>query len=138
MTNIAEKELSFFRDGKKIYAKEFSSSGSNAAEAKLPVMILSHGFGSNARDLEGYSRVFAQMGYVAYCFDFCGGSVAGMGRSEGTSLDMTIETECADLIAVIESVKTFSYVDADRISLIGWSQGGFISGLVAAGLGERD
>lgn len=122
MSNIVEKELSFFRDDKKIYAKEFISSGSNAAEAKLPVMILSHGFGSNARDLEHYCVIFAQMGYAAYCFDFCGGSVAGMGRSEGTSLDMTIETECADLIAVIEGVKTFSYVNADRISLIGWSQ----------------
>lgn len=137
MADIVEKELLFFRDGRKIYGKEFIPTCSTAAEGdKMPAFILSHGFGGSARDMEYYCTAVAQMGYAAYCFDFCGGSVEGRGRSDGTSLDMTVGTECADLISVVESVKKFSYVDANRISLMGFSQGGFISGLVAAKLGS--
>lgn len=137
MLDIVERELSFFRDGRKIYAKEFIPDGNTVTpKAKMPAVILSHGFGGSARDMENYSRAFAQMGYAAYCFDFCGGSIDGTGRSEGTSLDMTIGSECADLSSVIEHMKEFPYVDTDRISLMGCSQGGFISALVAAKLGS--
>ncbi len=137
MIYIEEKELAFFRDGKRIYGKEFMPVDDTVLEAeKAPAIILSHGFGGSGRDMEFYCRAFVQKGYVAYCFDFCGGSVGETGRSEGSSLEMTIETECRDLLAVYESVKAFPHVDAGRISLMGGSQGGFISALVAARLGD--
>ncbi|MCM1127442.1 MAG: alpha/beta hydrolase [Lachnospiraceae bacterium] len=137
MSNIVEKELSFFRNGMKIYAKEFISADRAVTEGlSMPAMVLSHGFGSSAREMEYYAGAFAGMGYAAYCFDFCGGSAGGSGRSEGTPSEMTIGTECEDLIAVIEGIKEFPYVDGSRISLMGCSQGGFVSALTAARLGS--
>ena len=137
MSDITERELSFLSNGRKLYVKEFMPGSNTAAKkGKMPAVIVSHGFGGSARDVECYCATFSQMGYVAYCFDFCGGSIEGMGRSEGTSLDMTIGTECTDLNSVIGQIKKFPYVDACRISLMGCSQGGFVSALVAAELGS--
>ncbi|MEK5235599.1 alpha/beta hydrolase [Paenibacillus sp. FSL L8-0470] len=70
--------------------------------------------------------------YAAYCFDFCGGCTHGEGRSDGETTDMTVQTECEDLKAVMDYVKSLSYVDASKVSLMGFSQGGFISALTVA------
>ncbi|MNI86495.1 Prolyl oligopeptidase family protein [compost metagenome] len=45
---------------------------------------------------------------------------------------MTVLTECEDLKAVMDYVKSLSYVDANQVTLMGFSQGGFISALTAA------
>lgn len=97
---------------------------------KLPAIIVSHGFLSNQQSVWGYAQTLAELGYAAFAFDFCGGCVKG--TSDGKSEDMTILTEAQDLNAVIDYVKTLPYVQSDRISLMGCSQGGFVSGIVAA------
>lgn len=97
---------------------------------KLPAVIVSHGFMSNQQSVWGYAQTLAELGYAAFAFDFCGGCVKG--TSDGKSEDMTILTEAQDLNAVIDYVKTLPYVQSDRISLMGCSQGGFVSGIVAA------
>ena len=71
------------------------------------------------------------MGYVAFTFDFCGGS-AMCGKSDGKTTEMSVLTETKDLKAVIEYVRNLSYTDSEKILLMGCSQGGFVSALVAA------
>jgi hypothetical protein len=95
----------------------------------LPAIILSHGFMANESMCHTYAKVFASMGYVAFTFDFCGGGL--MSHSDGKSENMYVLTEMQDLEAVLDFVKKQDYVDNDNISLLGCSQGGFVSALVA-------
>ena len=96
---------------------------------RLPTVIVSHGFASCTRDTKKYAMVFAEEGYAAVCFDFC---MSGSGTSSGSSLGMSVLTEKTDLLHVLDYVKTLDFVDTDRITLAGCSQGGFVSALAAA------
>lgn len=96
-------------------------------------VILSHGFMANERMCYKYAKLLAEMGFLAVTFDFCGGGI--LSRSDGRSQDMTIFTEKDDLLAVLRSVK--EQFSPTSITLLGCSQGGFVSGLLAAELGEK-
>jgi hypothetical protein len=97
--------------------------------APKPAVILSHGFLANQKMCYDYAKLLAGLGYVAVTFDFCGG---GLGcSSDGKSADMTVLTEKADLMAVLRYVQSLPCVSADNISLLGCSQGAFVSMLVA-------
>ena len=96
-------------------------------------VILCHGFMANERMCRKYAKLLADMGFLTVTFDFCGGGL--LSRSDGRSQDMTIFTEKKDLLAVMESVKSQYFPKS--ISLLGCSQGGFVSGLLAAELGEK-
>ena len=63
------------------------------------------------------------VGYAAYCFDFCGGS--DKSKSGGSTDDMTVFTEVEDLRAVVKTVKSLGYVEPSEVYLLGSSQGGF-------------
>ncbi|UQZ35491.1 hypothetical protein C2I18_19360 [Paenibacillus sp. PK3_47] len=126
-TNIIERDFSCKRDGLTIHGTAFVPEGD-----RLPAIIVSHGFGGNSKDVFADCRLFASWGYAAYCFDFCGGSAHGEGKSDGATTAMTVQSECGDLKAVMDYVKTSSNVDADQVTLMGFSQGGFVAALTAA------
>lgn len=98
-------------------------------EEKMPSVILSHSANLNADSMNAYAIGFAERGYVAYAFDFCGGS--SKSRSTGNTDDMTLFTEISDLKAAVESIAKLSYVDTDRIYVFGSSQGGLVTALAA-------
>lgn len=100
-----------------------------------PAVILSHGFMANSSMCQTYAKLLAETGYLAFIFDFCGGCLVG--RSAGKTTDMSVLTEKEDLAAVIRYVVSLPYLDHDRISLLGCSQGGFVSAMVAADMPER-
>lgn len=102
----------------------------------LPVAIVSHGFMANHRTVLQYVKFFAEMGYAAYTFDFCGGCVIG-GKSDGRTSDMSVLTEAEDLKVVVEYIATLPYTDTENLTLMGCSQGGFVSALTAAELKEK-
>ena len=95
-------------------------------------VIMSHGFLANERMCFKYAKLLAEMGFLAVTFDFCGGGI--ISRSDGHSQDMTVMTEKADLLAVIKGVR--DQFSPTEITLLGCSQGGFVSGLLAAELGK--
>ena len=66
---------------------------------RLPIVILSHEFMTNRLFVARYAKMFAELGYAAFTYDFCGGCVVG--SSGGRSEDMTVFTECRDLEAVM-------------------------------------
>ena len=92
------------------------------AGEKMPAVIFSHGFGGNYQAGVPYAQELAKRGYVAYCFDFCGGSPGSL--SDGSILEMSIFTEQADLGAVMDEIRGLDYVDGDNLFLMGTSQGG--------------
>lgn len=56
--------------------------------AKSSRLHCRHGFMANQQTVRQYAQVLAKIGYCAYCFDFCGGSVPPLGRSDGATTDM--------------------------------------------------
>lgn len=128
MKNMKKSEFSCQRDGLTIRGYEYRPQGEN-----LPIAIVSHGFMANLMTVKHYAQFLADMGYVAFCFDFNGGSVM-MGKSDGKTTDMSVLTEVSDLCAVIEYAKGLDYTDSSNILLMGCSQGGFVSALAAAKL----
>ena len=101
----------------------------NAGET-MPAIIYSHGFGGSHRSGTQYAEAMAAKGYVVYCFDFCRGSPGS--QSEGSTLEMSLFTEQADLEAVIEMIQGLDYVDSSNLFLMGTSQGGAVSAITAA------
>lgn len=114
------------RDGLTIRGTEYRPEGEN-----LPIAVVCHGFMAYADTVRQYAIALAQMGYAAYCFDFCGGSVA-MGKSDGKTTDMSVLTEVEDLKAVIAFAKAQPYTGDAGLTLMGCSQGGFVCALTGA------
>ncbi len=100
-----------------------------------PAFILCHGFMADSSMCAGYAELLAENGYTAFTFDFCGGSLRG--KSGGKTTDMSVLTEMEDLRSVIRYVQNLPYIQKDRISLLGCSQGGFVSALTAARMPEQ-
>ena len=94
-----------------------------------PAVILSHGFLANMNMCKTYAKLLAEQGYVAVIYDFCGGGLNC--KSDGKSEDMTILTEKADLLALVDYLKGQPHIIPERISLLGCSQGGVVSALAA-------
>lgn len=99
-------------------------------EGNMPAVIFSHGFGGNYQVGTQYAKALAENGYVVYCFDFCGGSPGS--KSDGSTLEMSIFTEQADLEAVIHMIQEQPFVEKENIFLMGTSQGGAVSAITAA------
>ena len=113
------------RDGLTIRGTEYRPAGDN-----LPVAIVSHGFMAFQDTVRQYAKELARLGYCAYCFDFCGGCVI-KGKSDGKTTEMSVLTEVRDLEAVIAYAQSLPYTGKELL-LMGCSQGGFVSALVAA------
>ena len=97
-------------------------------EGPVPLVILSHGFGGNHGGNREYADYFVKHGFAVYNLDFCGGGFGS--KSAGTMLEMSVLTEAEDLNAAVDH-----FLADERFSCImlwGASQGGFVSGYVAA------
>lgn len=123
---ITESTFECKRDGLTIRGTVYRPKGDH-----LPIAIVCHGFMAWQDSVKHYAAFLAEMGYAAFTFDFCGGSVM-CGKSDGKTTEMSVLTETKDLEAVIEYVRNLSYTDSEKILLMGCSQGGFVSALVAA------
>jgi pimeloyl-ACP methyl ester carboxylesterase len=72
------------------------------------------------------ARIFAEQGYASLRIDFI-----GSGESDGKWENTTVSGQINDALAAIEYVKTLDRVDADRIALLGLSQGGMVAACTA-------
>lgn len=123
---FSESKFECKRGDLTIRGTEYRPEGEN-----LPVAVVCHGFMAWQDTVRQYAKELARMGYCAYCFDFCGGSVMKKGKSDGATNDMSVLTEVQDLEAVIAYVQSLPYTGKELL-LMGCSQGGFVSALVAA------
>lgn len=114
------------RDGNRIFGMMYYNS---TVSEKQPAVILSHSSSLTHEAMKGYASAIAKMGFAAYCFDFCGGS--DKSKSDGKTDEMTVFTEVEDLRAVVKTVKSLDYVDSSNVCLLGSSQGGLVSALLA-------
>ena len=123
---FADEELSLKNGDKSIYGVIYRPDGVK----KAPLVVISHGYGGTHQFGKAYAETLAPLGYAVYCYDFCGGS--NWSKSDGKTVDMSIFTEAEDLKAVLDGLKENNFIDSRHITLIGESQGGMVSALVAA------
>lgn len=121
-----------YRDGLKIVGTVFFPKG---RKENYPAIIISHEFMANRFFSYPYAKALVKEGYAVFCYDFCGGGI--ISASDGSSTEMSVLTEVEDLKAVIAYVSGLPYINEKELILIGCSQGGLVSALVAASLGEK-
>lgn len=131
MTKIIKESFSCTRDSLTIQGTLYRKNGS----LRQPIVICSHEFMANQLFVRPYAKMFAELGYAAFTYDFCGGCIVG--KSDGNSTDMTVFSEREDLKAVLEFARSQPYTDEERVTLLGCSQGGLVSALAAAELGAQ-
>lgn len=137
--NMKNQTFTCIRDGLTIRGMQYFPS-CFTENAKYPAVIVSHGFTGNYISVAEYCEEFAKMGYVSFCFSFCGGGRYDEDeryKSDGKSTDMSTESEMEDLLTVKNYVKEQPYVNINELIFAGISQGGFVSGLAAAKCGDE-
>ena len=123
------EELWVEHDGKRVYGKLYLPEQIEDG-ARVPAVICSHFFGGTHRTSAVWARLMARAGYAAYAFDFCGGSPKSL--STGATTECSIKTEAADLLAILDTIRKLEMVDPSSVFLLGQSQGGAVSAMVAA------
>ena len=105
----------------------------SAKSGKVPVAIILHGLTGDSHEghLEAVADSLYSRGTATVRFDF-----NGHGESEGDFSNMTLDNEFGDALAIYDYVVSLPWVDKDRISLVGHSQGGLEAGLLAGELGK--
>lgn len=103
----------------------------NSDQAKFPVVIMLHGTGSDKNEAGGgyvsMAESFAKAGIASIRMDF-----RGSGTSKADYQDYNISTALNDVGAVMQYIQQSSELDADRIGIMGWSQGGTMALFEAA------
>ncbi|MCF0229656.1 MAG: alpha/beta fold hydrolase [Parasporobacterium sp.] len=100
---------------------------------EYPLIILSHGLGSNANAVGHHAKYFATNGIAAYIFDVNhGGPGSRSGDADSDMTELSPLTVTSDLSAVLEYFETLPFIDTDNIFLGGVSMGGFMSAFVSA------
>ena len=123
---ITKKPFECKRDHLTIRGTEYRPTGES-----LPIAIVCHGFMAFQDTVKQYAIELANMGYLTYTFDFCGGSVV-KGKSDGLTTEMSVLTEVKDLESVLDYAASREYANQNDIVVMGCSQGGFVSSLAAA------
>ena len=82
---VSEAEFQCERDGLTIRGTEYRRAGE-----RLPIAVVSHGIRAWQATVRHYAVALAELGYVAYTFDFCGGCAPGKGKSGGGSTDIAV------------------------------------------------
>lgn len=96
-----------------------------------PIIIMCHGTDATHATYEKgqWPMKLAQQGYISYVFDFCGGSPNSL--SDMDIMQLSGETMQADISAILDQVKTLSYVNTDKIFIMGQSRGGIMAAMAA-------
>ena len=129
--SFTKEEKTFYReDNKKICGELYIP---NNSYDEFPLVVLSHGFGSNMDSLRTLGQSICKIGFASFIYDFIGGGTNI--KSDGVMTEMSVLTEVNDLNTVLDELKEDERINKDNIFLLGQSQGGFVSTYVA---GTRD
>lgn len=112
-------------DGLEIQAHLFSPIQKKGARGHA-AMVWVHGgvHGSWGTNMFPFVREAVQRGYVIIAPDYRGST--GYGEVFHKKIDYGGK-EIDDVVAAYDYLKTVSYVDAERVGIMGWSHGGFIT-----------
>ena len=101
--------------------------------SKLPLVVISHGRGSNFLSQHDTAAALADSGFVVAALNHPGDTVLDPGRSTETSIFVSRPTDIRRLIDfMVAGSVAASEIDRDRIGFFGFSRGGY-TGLLVAG-----
>ncbi len=124
-----EREIWCENNGGRIYGVAYIPK--IEGQSRFPLVIHAHGMGSNHRAGAAYLEDYAAHGFAGYTFDFPGGSrPTNENKSDGDPLNNSAVTEASDLQAILDTAKTWDFVDPDYIFLEGGSMGGLVATMV--------
>ncbi|MCF0111855.1 MAG: alpha/beta hydrolase [Erysipelotrichaceae bacterium] len=95
-----------------------------------PLVILAHGFNGNYNDVVCYAEGLYREGIGALCFDFGDGFPVTL--SDGDFENFSIATMADEMTFVVDTVRTWEWVDTCQIGVFGESQGGLVAAIVAS------
>jgi pimeloyl-ACP methyl ester carboxylesterase len=102
-----------------------------AGEGPFPAVLLLHGFGSSKDEVGNmYKDLAAKLGEAgvgSLRIDF-----QGFGKSDGDTGSITIDGQAGDAMNAVEWLDEQTWVDPDRIGVLGFSLGGGIATIVAS------
>lgn len=124
---FTQKEYTFVSNGQKIYARAYIPD----VQGQVPLVIYSHGLGASVEHDEEVQKTLAKSGVAVFSFEFAGGLSSTSPKSEGATTEMSVLTELQNLRDALQFASSLPFVKADRIYLMGSSQGGFVSALMA-------
>lgn len=130
---LTSEVVSISHDGRHIYG--ILTRSANAKGKRQPLAIIAHGFNATHDVGNAYYRTLCDMGYQCFAFDFPYGSLNS--KSDNNTMRMSVLTEQSDLEAVVDHFRRQPSVDRKQIMLIGESQGGFVSSLVASDMPKK-
>lgn len=118
---------------------------------QYPLVIMSHGIaGSVTTYDQNYVAYMLEKNILCFTYFFCGGgslttspdattnqATKMMTISEGSSENMSIITEKQDLISIFNEMSKKSFVNKDKIILMGESMGGAVTSLAAPELQDK-
>lgn len=91
-----------------------------------PAVVIAHGSGDAVRD-DPFAHVLAQRGFAFFRYD-----KRGVGASTGDWHTASFEDLADDVVAALDCIAKRSDIDASRMGIWGWSQGGWIAPLAAS------
>jgi dienelactone hydrolase len=97
-----------------------------SAEHPVPAVITIVGTGSDKESYDNLAWYLNTAGIACINFD-----VVGTGESKGDYIDYSFESAVSDANTAAAWAATIRGIDADRIGLLGWSQGGTLAILAA-------
>ena len=112
-------------NNQKIYAELYKPNKKD----KVPIVIYSHGLGATYRAGSYYAQKLLDNDIATLCIDYRGGS--SRSKSDGKTTEMSIMTELDDLKLALEEVKSWDFIDKDKIIVMGSSQGGLLSAYIS-------
>jgi len=111
--NAVSRPVTLWSDGSRL-AGDLWSPADLAPEARVPAMLLLHGFGGLKKDLnDAYARHFAALGYIVLTFDYRGfgesdGNLVRLGERTNQAADGAYDAqvrEVRDVVDVLDEVE---------------------------------
>jgi dienelactone hydrolase len=125
--SVCEERVEY-KDGDEVL-EGFLAKPSGTINTKLPAIIINHAFAGLGHFEEGRARELAKLGFVAFAADNYGKGKRGKSMEENRALMQPHLNDRTGLLrkrllSALSQVKSYDFVDANRIGVIGYCFGG--------------
>jgi carboxymethylenebutenolidase len=122
MSTISQSELTFESGGKEIHLDTYLP---ETSAAPLPAVVALHGAGGNVAGMERYASALAAQGFAVYVLHYF--DRTGTESADKATILRNFPLWMKTLWDAISFVETQPQVDRERIALLGFSLGAYLS-----------